>query len=82
MYNLVCKQVAVYAEMFVTGGTLIAAARGRNSVAVFVNLRLLLFCWYFRKWFQACETLRAAPGVSPWYIDPVDEWKKMVVGAC
>jgi hypothetical protein len=53
VYNLMSKQVTVYAEMFVTGSTLIATARGGNSITIFVDFRLFLLHWDFRKRFQA-----------------------------
>jgi hypothetical protein len=53
VYNLVRKQVAVDAEMFLADRTFIATARRRNPVTVFVDFRLFLFCWDFRKRFQA-----------------------------
>lgn len=79
MYNLMRKQVTIYAEVFVARRALIATARGRNFITVFVDLGLFLLGGYFRKRFQACKTLRATPGLSPRNIDPIYEWEEMVV---
>lgn len=71
VYNLMRKQVTIYTEVFVAISTFIATTGGSDFVTVFVELRLFLFHWYFRKRFQACKTLRASPGVAPRNIDPI-----------